>query len=87
MARFDDRMLSRAVDGAAVGVLALAGQVRDRAETGVDGAVAGVVAAARVLGRLARRPQTGQLHTYYAQTVVALLGVAVTFVLVLLWTR
>lgn len=87
LARFDDRMLSRAVDGAAVGVLALAGQVRDRAETGVDGAVAGVVAAARVLGRLARRPQTGQLHTYYAQTVVALLGVAVTFVLVLLWTR
>ena len=38
--------------------------------------------AARSLGRLARRPETGQLHTYYAQAAVALAVLALIFVLV-----
>ena len=38
----------------------------------VDGAVEGVAAWLRGLGRLARRPQTGQLHQYYIQAVAVL---------------
>jgi len=41
-----------------------------------------VAAGARRLGGLARRPQTGQLHTYYAQTLTALAVLAVVIVLV-----
>jgi hypothetical protein len=87
LGRFNERVVDRAVDRGATGTLALAGVVRDRLEAGVDSTVARLAAGTRALGRLARRPQTGQLHTYYAQATVALLGVALTFVLVLLWTR
>jgi NADH-quinone oxidoreductase subunit L len=48
----------------------------------VDQAVADVASAARSLGRLARRPETGQVHTYYAQAAVALAILALIFVLV-----
>jgi hypothetical protein len=71
LARFDDRVLDRAVDGAAQGVVAGARAVDRSAEPSVDGVVRAVAAAARALGRLARRPQTGQLHQYYAQAAVA----------------
>ena len=37
-----------------------------------DGAVEGLAAQLRRLGRLARRPQTGQLHQYYIQAVAVL---------------
>ncbi|MEO6879576.1 MAG: NADH-quinone oxidoreductase subunit L, partial [Mycobacteriaceae bacterium] len=41
-----------------------------------------LAAAARRLGVVARRPQTGQLHTYFAQAVVALVVLATILVLV-----
>jgi hypothetical protein len=41
-----------------------------------------VVAGARRLGELARRPQTGQLHQYYAQAAVALAVLALLVVVV-----
>ncbi len=75
----------RAVDGAVRGVAAGA----DRAARGtalLDGrgpvaAVAAVTRSARALGVLARRPQTGLLHQYYA-LVAAVLAVALLFLIV-----
>jgi NADH-quinone oxidoreductase subunit L len=40
-----------------------------------------IAAGARRLGRLARRPQTGVLHQYYAQLVVALAALALLLLL------
>jgi len=51
------------------------------AEVGVDDVVSAVARSARALGRLARRPQTGQLHQYYAQAVAGL-AAAVALLLV-----
>lgn len=48
----------------------------------VAGAVRGVGGASRALGRLARRPQTGLLHQYYAQAVTVLAVFAVFLLLV-----
>ncbi|MFJ8145799.1 proton-conducting transporter membrane subunit [Streptomyces sp. NPDC096048] len=82
LARFDDRVLDRGVESTAHGVRALAARCA-RADRGVvDGAVRGVATGARRLGELARRPQTGQLHQYYAQAV-ALLSAAVVLLLLL----
>jgi hypothetical protein len=47
----------------------------------VDQIVAGVAAGARWLGRAARRPETGQLYTYYLQATVVLAVLALAFVL------
>ena len=70
--RADDRRLDRVVDGSA----ALTVRLADRADAGdargVDGVVSAVSAAIRRLGVLARLPQTGQVHQYYAQAAVAL---------------
>ncbi len=44
----------------------------DRVLRWFDGAVEGLAAQLRRLGRLARRPQTGQLHQYYIQAVAVL---------------
>ena len=69
LARFDDRVLDRAVSGcgtAAVAAARWAARVDLRL---VDGAVEGVAAGARRLGGVARRPQTGLLHQYYIQAV------------------
>jgi len=51
-------------------------------EIGFDGAVRDVGVAARRLGTLARRPQTGQLHQYYAQATAVLAGLALLLLLV-----
>jgi hypothetical protein len=51
---------------------AFARVVDTRVEWSVDGVVRALGRGFRALGRLARRPQTGQLHQYYAQAVVAL---------------
>ena len=61
------------------------GSVDRHAEVSIDGAVAAVATGTRRLGALARRPQTGQLHHYYAQTVIilALLAIASRFALML----
>lgn len=82
LARFDDRVLDRAVDGAGRATVAAARSLDRRGELSVDGAVRAVAAGTRRLGRLARRPQTGQVHQYYAQAVVALVVLAVLVIVV-----
>ncbi|MEU0686083.1 NADH-quinone oxidoreductase subunit 5 family protein [Streptomyces uncialis] len=82
LAVFDDRVLDRAADGLARGVLTLARWTDRRVEAGVDRAVEGVASAARALGRWARGPQSGQLHQYLAQTVAAFTVLAIALVLV-----
>nr|WP_206438970.1 proton-conducting transporter membrane subunit [Streptomyces scabichelini] len=82
LAAFDDRVLDRGVENLARGTVRLADAVNRRAEAAVDGAVEGLAAASRELGRLARRPQTGQLHQYLAQAVAAFTVLAVVLVLV-----
>ncbi|MCX4966394.1 proton-conducting transporter membrane subunit [Streptomyces sp. NBC_00654] len=82
LAAFDDRVLDRGVDDLARGTLRFADAVDRRVETAVDGAAEGVAATGRALGRLARRPQTGQLHQYLAQAVAAFTVLAVVVVLV-----
>ncbi|MBW0102967.1 proton-conducting transporter membrane subunit [Pseudonocardia sp. KRD291] len=70
LARVDDRVLDRGVDAAARATVRAARGLDRRGEGAVDGAVRGLADGARVLGRWARRPQTGQLHQYYAQASV-----------------
>ncbi|MGA4541697.1 NADH-quinone oxidoreductase subunit L [Uniformispora flossi] len=81
-ARFDDRVLDRGTEVLARGTARLADAVNRSLETTIDGSVGGIAAACRALGRLARRPQTGQLHQYLAQAVAAFALLAVVFVLV-----
>ncbi|MFI0367535.1 NADH-quinone oxidoreductase subunit L [Actinomadura sp. 1N219] len=81
LARFDDRVIDGGVRAtAATGRLAAALAGR-RIEIRVNGLVAAVGRGTRLLAALARRPQTGQAHTYYAQAAVLL---AVLIVVVLL---
>ncbi|MFH9467175.1 NADH-quinone oxidoreductase subunit L [Streptomyces clavifer] len=80
--RFDDRVLDAAVWRAGRGAVGLAHWSNRRLEAGVAGSVSLVAASSRSLGRLARRPQTGQLHEYLAQAVTALIVLALVFVLV-----
>ncbi|MFE2645659.1 NADH-quinone oxidoreductase subunit L [Streptomyces nigra] len=82
LAAFDDRVLDRAVEGSARSSVRLAQWTNARVERLVDGSVEGVAGGARALGRLARRPQTGQLHQYLAQAVAAFTVLAVVLVLV-----
>jgi hypothetical protein len=82
LAAFDDRVLDRAVEGSARSSVRLAQWTDARVEQLVDGSVEGVAGGARALGRLARRPQTGQLHQYLAQAVAAFTVLAVVLVLV-----
>ncbi len=82
LAAFDDRVLDRAPAAIARGTLALAGAAARADDADVDGLVRQVAAGARRLGQLARRPQTGQLHTYYIQAVVALAALVLVFIVV-----
>ncbi|HZD73445.1 MAG TPA: proton-conducting transporter membrane subunit [Actinomycetota bacterium] len=82
LARGDDRIIDGVVRGAAAAGRLAARLADARLEWTVDGAVRAVGGGARRLGALARRPQTGQLHTYYAQAVAALAVLALIFVLV-----
>jgi hypothetical protein len=82
LARFDDRVLGRSVDAVARSAVAAARALDRRGEPAVDGAVRAIAAGARSLGRLARRPQTGQVHQYYAQAAVALAVLALVVVVV-----
>ncbi|NYE12026.1 NADH-quinone oxidoreductase subunit 5 family protein [Actinomadura citrea] len=81
LARFDDRVVDGAVRGVARGGQAIAGLAGRRVEFRLDGLVAAVGRAARGLGALARRPQTGQVHLYYAQAAVVLAVLVVVAVL------
>ena len=79
-ARTEELLVRRAVGGltAALPRLAAAAAAVDR--RGPGAAVRCVTAGARSLGVLARRPQTGLAHQYYAQVVVAL-GVVMVIVM------
>jgi NADH:ubiquinone oxidoreductase subunit 5 (subunit L)/multisubunit Na+/H+ antiporter MnhA subunit len=81
LARFDDAVLDRVVVGAARTTVAAARVLDRRGEPAVDGAVRAVAAATRSLGRLARRPQTGQVHQYYAQAAAAFAVLALLLIL------
>ncbi len=82
LARFDDRVLDRGVDrvGGLGRLLARLSSVR--LEVGLDDAVRAIAAGTRRAGTLARRPQTGQLHQYYAQAVAGLVLLALVLALV-----
>jgi NADH:ubiquinone oxidoreductase subunit 5 (subunit L)/multisubunit Na+/H+ antiporter MnhA subunit len=82
LARFDDRVLDRSVTAAARATLVAARVLDRRGEGFVDGAVRALAAGARALGRLARRPQTGQIHQYYAQAAAALAVLALVVIVV-----
>lgn len=83
LARFDDRVLDRVVDGTGPGTLRAATVAAGVDDAGVDGAVQGVAAGTRRLGGLVRRTQTGQLHQYYIQAAVVL-GAGLVLLLVVL---
>jgi NADH:ubiquinone oxidoreductase subunit 5 (subunit L)/multisubunit Na+/H+ antiporter MnhA subunit len=70
LATFDDRVLDVAVETTASGTMRAARWAGRRDDRDVDGVVNAVAAATRALGRLARRPQSGQLHDYYLQAAV-----------------
>lgn len=78
----DRRVLDRGVDACAVATVRLAERTRFLDDRGVDGVVEAVGRGARRLGELARRPQTGQLHQYYAQ-VAGLLAVGLVLLIVI----
>ena len=82
LARFDDRVLDRAVTAVARGGLA-AGRAAARADVGgVDAAVEALARGVRRLGALARRPQTGLLHQYYLQAATLLVAAVVLLLVV-----
>ncbi len=71
LARVDDA-LDAAVMASVPALRAVAGVVERTDVARVDGIVRATARLAQRLGSLARRPQTGQLHEYYAQAAVAL---------------
>ena len=82
LARFDDRVLDRAVTAVARGGLA-AGRAAARFDVGgVDAAVQALARGVRRLGALARRPQTGLLHQYYLQAATLLVAAVVLLLVV-----
>ncbi len=83
LAQADLVVLDGGVRAAADGTVRLAGGAARADDSVVEGAVGRVAQGTRALGRLARRPQTGQLHQYYLQALLAL-GIAV---LVLVFVR
>ncbi|MHB1927865.1 MAG: proton-conducting transporter transmembrane domain-containing protein [Acidimicrobiales bacterium] len=82
LARFDDLVVDGAVRRLAAAAVGAAGLAARVGEVGVDDVVAGVASGARSLGRLARRPQTGLVHQYYAQAAAVLVALVAIMVLV-----
>jgi NADH-quinone oxidoreductase subunit L len=81
LARFDDRVIDRAVEKSAAGTLALARRLRTVDEAAVDGVVGGIARGATSLGRWASRPQTGQIHQYYLQSAAVLAALVIVLVM------
>ena len=78
LARFDDRVLDGGVERVSAATVSLAGRSARADDRGVDALVERFASLLSRLGRLARRPQTGQLHQYYLQAVAVLaIGVLV----------
>jgi NADH-quinone oxidoreductase subunit L len=82
-ARADERGLSRVPELTGRAAVALARATDRRGERALDAAVGAVAAGARALGRAARRPQTGQVHQYYAQASLGFTLLAVLAVLLI----
>jgi NADH-quinone oxidoreductase subunit L len=82
LARFDDRVVDGGVRAAAATGQFAAALTTRRLEVRVDGLVNAMGRGARRLGDLARRPQTGQVHTYYAQAAVLFLVLALLVLVV-----
>ncbi|MEV0001698.1 proton-conducting transporter membrane subunit [Micromonospora sp. NPDC050980] len=80
LARFDDAGLDRAVGAVPAVTRRAADAVARLDDHGVHALVRRLARAARRLGVLARRPQTGLVHQYYVQ-VVLMLGAAVLILL------
>jgi len=80
-ARVDDHVLDAGVTRVATATLALTRSAVTADDRGVDAGVSAVAGGARRLGAAARRPQSGLLHQYYLQAVVAL-AVAVAVLVV-----
>lgn len=72
MGVFDDQVLDAAVDRTARGTMRVADRAARDDDRWFDGAVEGLATQMRALGRVARRPQTGQLHQYYLQAIAVL---------------
>jgi NADH:ubiquinone oxidoreductase subunit 5 (subunit L)/multisubunit Na+/H+ antiporter MnhA subunit len=81
LARFDDRVVDGGVRAAAAVGDLMATLANVRVEVRIDGIVDDLGRGARRLGTMARRPQTGQVHTYYAQAAVLLAALVVLLVL------
>lgn len=81
LARFDDEVLDAAVDGTARAGTVAGERAANADDRGVDGLVEGLARQFRRLGALARRPQSGRIHHYYAQIAIASVAL---FVLILL---
>ncbi|MCW2878312.1 MAG: proton-translocating NADH-quinone oxidoreductase, chain [Sphaerisporangium sp.] len=82
LARFDDYVIDGVVRSVSRTGTKAARLAASRLEVPVDGFVHGVGSSVAGLGRLARRPQTGQVHTYFAQAAVFLVLLAVVIALV-----
>ncbi|MEO8851602.1 MAG: proton-conducting transporter membrane subunit [Allobranchiibius sp.] len=82
-----DRRLDRGVwqMADAVGSSRGLGAVAARLDQGLDSAVHRLAGRVRQLGNLARRPQTGQLHQYYLQSVAVLAALLLLLLLPLIW--
>lgn len=83
----DARALDASVDGLSRGTTRLARRSAAVDHRGIDASVESLASAVRKAGRLARRPQTGQVHQYYLQGVGALLAVVLILVPVLIVVR
>ncbi|WP_199516699.1 proton-conducting transporter transmembrane domain-containing protein [Nucisporomicrobium flavum] len=81
LAAFDDRVLDRAVMAVAPAGRRTAAVFARLDDAGLDGLVTRIAAGARRFGELARYPQTGQVHQYYAQAVVVLAAAAALLLL------
>ena len=86
LAWFDDHVLDRAVQAAAIRSRIIA-QAVARADDGVvDGAVNALTGRVRWLGQAARKPQTGAIHHYFVQVVTVLtIGVVAWALYVWMW--
>ncbi len=82
LAAFDDRVVDGGVRQVSAWGRAVSRVSTSWAEVGVDGAIRGIGSGTRWLGVLARRPQTGQLHHYYAQSAAVFAVMAIALVVV-----
>jgi NADH-quinone oxidoreductase subunit L len=80
----DERVFDRVVEAASAGTVTGGFASRRVDERGVDELVEGSARGVGLLGRLARRPQTGFLHQYYTQAGVVLFVLVVWLLVVLL---